>query len=149
VVTREHMKSDVRLGVRTPWLPLAIAVSMVLSGCASHESPRPVNPLMVVVYRVEFPGGEEGRAKITYRLPDGSIKLERVSVPWTSPRLYFSRGSPMEVTAEAIPRSNVTQLECKAIPEPENPEGALAAGSGPGSCRTKARVGSSPFNFPD
>lgn len=123
---------------------------MVFSGCVSHESPRPDNASIVVVYRVEFPGGEEGFAKVTYRLPDGSMKLKRVSVPWTSPSLHFSRGSTMEVAAEAIPRRNVTQLECKAIPQPENPEGSFAAGSGPGSCRTKAKgVGSSPFNFPD
>jgi hypothetical protein len=55
----------------------------------------------------------------------------------------------MEVAANAIPRSNVTQLECKAIPEPENPGGWLAAGSGQGQCRTKAMVGSDPFIFPD
>jgi hypothetical protein len=104
---------------------------------------------IVVVYRVEFPGGEEGLAKVAYRLPDGSMKVVRVSVPWTSPRLYFSRGSIMEIAANTIPRSNVTQLECKAIPEPENPEGALSAGSAPGGCRAKAKVGSDPFIFPD
>jgi hypothetical protein len=55
----------------------------------------------------------------------------------------------MEVAAEAIPRSNVTQLECKAIPEPENPEGTFAAGSGPGGCRTIGKAGIDPFIFPD
>jgi hypothetical protein len=55
----------------------------------------------------------------------------------------------MEVAAEAIPRSNDTQLECKAIPEPENPKGAFAAGSGPGKCRTIGKVGIDPFIFPD
>lgn len=150
VVTREHMKSDVRPRQRAPWVPLLIAAIVVLTGCVSHdESPRADNALIVVVYRVEFPGGEEGLAKVTYRLPGGSMKLKRVSVPWTSPRLYFSRGSSMEVAGEAIPRSNVTQLECKAIPEPENPEGALSAGSGPGTCRAKGRVGGTPFIFPD
>jgi hypothetical protein len=108
-----------------------------------HNTPIPV------IYAVEFPGGEEGLAKVAYRLPDGSMKSERVSVPWASPRLYFSRGSTMEIAANAIPRSNVTQLECKAIPEPESPEGWLAAGSAQGWCRTKAKVGSDPFIFPD
>jgi hypothetical protein len=55
----------------------------------------------------------------------------------------------MEISANTIPRSNVTQLECKAIPEPENPEGAFAAGSGPGGCRTIGKVGIDPFIFPD
>jgi hypothetical protein len=130
-------------------LPLAIIASVALSGCASHESPRADNAPIAVAYEVDFPGGEEGLAKVAYRLPDGSTKLKRVSVPWTSPRLYFSRGSIMEVAANVIPRSDVTQLECKAIPEPENPEGALSAGTGPGRCRAKGKVGSDPFIFPD
>jgi hypothetical protein len=125
---------------------LVAAASVVATGCVSNESPPADNASIVVVYGVEFPGGEEGLAKVAYRLPDGSTKLKRVSVPWTSQRLLFSRGSIMEVAANAIPRSRATYLECKAIPEPA---GWLAAGSGEGRCRTKAKVGSDPFIFPD
>jgi hypothetical protein len=56
--------ADTALGMSKQWLTrsvsLVAAASVVATGCGSHESPRADNGPIVVVYRVEFPGGEEG-----------------------------------------------------------------------------------------
>ena len=55
------------------------AAGALATGCGSqaraHSTPIPV------IYGVMFPGGQEGHARVRYRLPDGTLKSENVPLP--------------------------------------------------------------------
>jgi len=134
------MRKGARL-IRPTWLALSVVACMALQACGSKTTSGQDKISIVVVYAVEFPGGEEGLAKIAYSLPDGTTKDQRVRVPWRSEQLIFKRGDSLMLEATAMGSNKLTQLECKAISDPQNPSGTTYGYSGVGKSRARGKAG--------
>jgi hypothetical protein len=129
-----------------------LVVSVVAVGCAkpgSLAAPRQsLNTPIPVVYAVKFPGGQVGRAMIRYRLPDATMKLENVPLPWESDVLYFRYGDQIMIEAVATNVKPLVPLQCEAISDPENPKGTSFGSSRAGLCRAKGHAGFHPQSLP-
>jgi len=125
---------------------LLAAARAIATGCGSqataHNSPIPV------IYGVKFPGGQEGHAKIRYRLPDGTLKFEDVPLPWESNVLYFRYRDKMVVEAVATDVNRHVPLQCVAISDPDNAKGTTFLSSRAGNCRAEGKAGGHPQSLP-
>jgi hypothetical protein len=125
-----------------------VAASTVATGCGSQGEPQQDHDSRVpVVYAVKFPGGQQGHARIEYRLPDGTMKHENVPLPWESDLLYFSYGDQIVVSASATDVNGSVPLQCVAISEPKNAKGTTFGSSRAGECRAHGKAGN-PQSFP-
>ena len=92
---------------------VVVTVSTVAVGCESQtEPPHPNISPIPVIYEVKFPGGQEGHAKIRYRLPDGTLKFENVPLPWESKVLYFRYRDEILVEATATDANRLVPIQC-------------------------------------
>ena len=124
---------------------LLAAASAIATGCGSQADPQQAhNSPIPVIYGVKLPGGQEGHAKIRYRLPDGTLKSQNVPLPWESDVLYFRYKDQIVVEAVATDVNRVVPLQCVAISDPENPKGTTFGSSRAGNCRAKGKAGGHP-----
>jgi hypothetical protein len=128
---------------------VVVTVSTVPVGCESQtEPPQPNISPIPVIYEVKFPGGQEGHAKIRYRLPDGTLKFENVPLPWESKVLYFRYRDEILVEATATDANRLVPIQCVAISEPENRKGTTFGSSRAGNCRAEGKAGGHPQSLP-
>ena len=126
-----------------------VAVSTVATGCEFQTEPQqPRNSPIPVIYAVKFPGGQEGHAKIRYRLPDATMKFENVPLPWESNVLYFRYQDQILVEAVATDVNRLVPIQCVAISDPQNPKGTTFGSSRAGNCRAKGKAGGHPQSLP-
>jgi hypothetical protein len=125
---------------------LLAAANAVATGCGSQATA--YNSPIPVIYGVKFPGGQEGHAKVRYRLPDGTLKSQNVPLPWESDVLYFRYKDQIVVEAVATDVNRLVSLQCVAISDPENPKGTTFGSSRAGNCRAKGKAGGHPQSFP-
>jgi hypothetical protein len=133
----------------THWVALVATAGAVATGCGSQGEPQQGhNSPVPVIYAVKFPGGQEGHAKIRYRLPDGTLKFEDVPLPWESNVLYFRYRDKMVVEAVATDVNRLVPLQCVAISDPEDPKGTTFLSSRAGNCRAEGKAGGHPQSLP-
>jgi len=125
------------------------AASAVATGCGSQAEPQQAhNSPIPVIYAVKFPGGQEGHAKIRYRLPDATMKLENVPLPWESDVLYFRYRDQIVVEAVATDVNRLIPLQCVAISDPGDAKGTTFGSSRAGNCRAMGKAGGHPQSLP-
>jgi hypothetical protein len=124
-----------------------LLATAVTAGCGSQAAQNH-NIQIPVIYAVKAPGGQEGPAKIRYRLPDATMKLENVVLPWESDVLYFGFGDQIVIEAVATDVKPLVPLQCVAISDPANPKGTTFGSSRLGKCRAKGHAGFHPQSLP-
>jgi hypothetical protein len=126
-----------------------LLATAVMAGCGSQAEPRQNhNTPIPVIYAVKFPGGQDGPARIRYRLPDATVKLESVVLPWESDVLYFRFGDQIVIEALATDVKPLVPLQCEAISDPENPKGTTFGSSRLGKCQARGHAGFHPQSLP-